>query len=464
MEDKKKICFQVDQLLPEIVENMAGATEEIKSHLKVCSRCRELVQSTTKMLEKIKQVSSTCVTIPPDLNDSIITAVQNELNVIEIEKETAEKKGKPSAVIVKKIQSFMKFILPTVRSPVFATAAIVLIVGGFLLLIKDIILYHAPHRFEQEQVSAIERAQPIETQAEVKKAEEKTEEEVSTLPQAKKTSSHHARGGAVAPESEVKVAKKKERTPRSSALPMTRRKAKSLPPSGHEEDTLWSFAPLTKKGKQEGAPAPALPSPANLPEEKRRVKAALKKEKSKPTAPYRSEPEISNIAAPYRGGRAMEMVEGAPLAPSMTPPPVAGEGEGGGEEEKQTVTEAKMASYYDPYYEAMDLLRRGETRQAESLLKLIVENPSRTKKSMAEVSHLLAKALVKNSKLNEAASTYEKIVKNYPKYRKINSVRWEAASVYIKISKRERARQLLKQLLNDPKWKARAEKKLKELK
>ena len=166
MSDKHTDCQQYREWMISILypRDMEKLPAEVDEHIRSCPDCRKELESLKATLEMLRSIDLN-IAPPKGLENRIMQAIEEEAA-----DEEAVRKGAAAAqeaglmdIIVEKVVDFFRRTKPLVTHPAFATAMVVLIIGGFLLLIKDVVRKGQEGIFEQdrEQVLPAQPAPPL---------------------------------------------------------------------------------------------------------------------------------------------------------------------------------------------------------------------------------------------------------------------------------------------------------------
>lgn len=146
--------WMMDILYPEDLDHLPAGIEK---HVDACRECGEELKALKGTLSMIRSVDLK-IRPPAGLEDRIISAIDREVG------------GRPAmqpavgffSLLGEKIQRALQAARPVVMNPAFAAAMIVLVIGGFLLFVKDAIRENPWSGSEQESGIVVSPVPPEE--------------------------------------------------------------------------------------------------------------------------------------------------------------------------------------------------------------------------------------------------------------------------------------------------------------
>ena len=183
MSDKHTECEQCRQWMMNILypKDMEKLPAEVDEHIRTCSDCRRELESLKATLEMVRSIDLNIVP-PKGLENRIMRAIEEETAGAKAVREGAAgaREAGLMDIIAQKVADFFRHAKPVVTHPAFATAMIVLVIGGFLFLIKDVVRQGEEGIFEQDKERVLP-AQPAPPMKEAGAEQEISKEPFATL-------------------------------------------------------------------------------------------------------------------------------------------------------------------------------------------------------------------------------------------------------------------------------------------
>jgi|GEM_PF-2627792 len=415
--------------------------DEVLEHFKTCRECSaylEGLRSTITLLRKVDLKISP----PPHLVSNIISAIEKE-----------EKKAWNREWLVRLVESwekgwsdFWKSFKPVLFHPAFASVTVLVLVAGFVFLLKD----YFPHKEKplREEVKTIAvppqlpSPLPPSTLSAKKEVSEEETRKTQELPLSKMEQEVKAmESQAMKTEKKISSGKRKARTSLRGA-----ERALDL----ISEPSMMGVDEAMKKTGPPSTPSKSIESPdfknkplgggktAEVVSEDLVVKEKKKGESAPGAIAEQGVPQIpSSIDSLKSAAPETEAVEGKSL---------------------------QKHAGYDPYDDAKKAFSDGDFDKAISILSSIINGSFTSNTPLSHVYHLLAKSWKGKGKNQKAIIYYENLFARFPSYSNIEDAKWEGAEIYIQMGEKEKAIKLLESLLSSKKYSEKARKKIDSLK